>query len=97
MPLHGTALTHHAHGDEDGNLVDCIHHCLHREKEHPVRTPPALSTQMQVRTRAAVSRSAQASGTTHPSVQSTGEGPGLLSRPRSLQGFCLLLAVSPSA
>lgn len=27
------ALTNHAHGDEDGDLVDRVHHCLCKEGE----------------------------------------------------------------
>lgn len=29
----GMALTHHAHGDEDGDLVDRVHHRLCKEEE----------------------------------------------------------------
>lgn len=31
--LRGMALTHHAHGDEDGDLVDSVHHRLCKEAE----------------------------------------------------------------
>lgn len=54
--LRGTALTHHAHGDEDRNLMDRVHHRLHRgENEHPVRrTSPAPSTPTRAWTRPVV-------------------------------------------
>lgn len=29
----GMALTHHAHGDEDGDLMDRVHHRLCKEEE----------------------------------------------------------------